>query len=988
MLAYNSFNIKNAIYFTENAICYYDLNELHTIKLTQDELRAVQNALNKAHKELFDKRSGMIANELVKNNYFETLLKSFPSIVPLTYSDLYAKYLPADNNSLILREIVNRAVLTVDTYLKEKDIFIPVINYDTLDETSAYFLQLVNEQTTQEKLMKDSESLNTFKEKTMEESMPLSYQPNTAITRQQLLDQLMQSKPFENYQQLSAYYQTLSPDEAKEIQMRLVSGHIPSINTTNEALIDFAQLAYCNEDIARAIFNQLNCLAQIPGNDLFNVCGAVVVLCNALQTHQYHTSDEQLIKLLVFIAQNIEQTQQTTGISTDARILRLLAAMNAVLDTILLRALDENNMATMGKMPHEELKKYMRHLEKNLNKLKANHPWPYFLSQRAMKSIEAVQVVKTAVEEKKDKIAALKSAGKIVGGLVGVAGAAAITATTFGAGTPILAVAIIGFGATVVDAFKSSKEIIEGIRSAHKSLSNQHATSLNWFQNMSFSNNEAPKKPLLNWKEEVAPAINSVIEKLNSSELKDSSDVEKMAMIYFMTTLIVNSHAPKKGLKKVCDMLKQFYNLSQKEAHVQLFILESFHRLYATTIHRDTIPKVTIAHYKLILLGEEPTSNAEVKKYEEHTKLLDQQIQIIRQDKSQQYLIAKPAEHRLIQDAWFQWYQNDRALCLIHDHLSDLLTKYSTNDLGKSKYQAQLTALRMQFDEPVIDLGLNDRAWTSDWGRKCYDKIEQVFSTLKISSAITGIGRALWKNCGEIIYGDEIKLIGVEMSKNVFMELYETKEDRDKFMKEMLVLTLQAKLDTEGTSISAAEKIKFIETLGKYIQLEMVEGSKLILGNKRLGVGLALLCSKLEHSAGKPIQSVTPFWHLPSPTIQFNNEDANKTLLELKETCRFEVELVVGQSKPMLRITAIPSQQPTKKATKMLIDDLKNNLLKDLTEAKELIDEKVKPDGLTIEFSSEQPGVLQMVHAWLCQVAAIQPELKENNNPRYQCNVM
>ncbi len=87
-----------------------------------------------------------------------------------------------------------------------------------------------------------------------------------------------------------------------------------------------------------------------------NVFGAVVVLCDALQTHQYQTSDEQLINLLILIAQCIEQTQQTTGISTNAMILRLLAAMNAVLDTILLRALDENNMATMGKMPYEELK--------------------------------------------------------------------------------------------------------------------------------------------------------------------------------------------------------------------------------------------------------------------------------------------------------------------------------------------------------------------------------------------------------------------------------------------------------------------------------------------------------------------------------------------------------------------------------------------------------------------------------------------------------
>ncbi len=241
----------------------------------------------------------------------------------------------------------------------------------------------------------------------------------------------------------------------KDIWARLTSQHIANINATNEALIDFAQLAYCDKEIAEEVFNRLDHLAQTPGNDLFDVFGAMVVLCDALQTHQYQTpSDERLINLLVFIAQHIEQTQQTTGISTNAIILRMLAQMNAVLDAILLRALDENNMATMGTVPYEQLQKCMGHLKKNLDKLKANHPWPYFLSQRAIKSIEAVQVVKTTVEKNEDRKAALKSAGKIVGGLIGVAGAVATTIVTFGAGSPILVVAIIGFGSTVVDAFK------------------------------------------------------------------------------------------------------------------------------------------------------------------------------------------------------------------------------------------------------------------------------------------------------------------------------------------------------------------------------------------------------------------------------------------------------------------------------------------------------------------------------------------------------
>ncbi len=635
----------------------------------------------------------------------------------------------------------------------------------------------------------------------------------------------------------------------------------------------------------------------------------------------------------------------------------------------------------------------MGHLEKNLDKSKANHPWPYFLSQRAMKSIEAVQVVKTAVEEKKDRIAALKSAGKIVGGLVGVAGATAITVTTFGAGTPILAVAIIGFGATVVDAFKSSKEIIEGIRSAHKSLSNQHATSLNWFQNMNFSNNEAPKKPLLNWEEEVAPAINGVIEKLNSGELKSSSDVEKMAMIYFMTTLLVNSHAPKEGLKKVRDMLIQFYNASRKEPHVQLFILESFCQLYTTTIHHETIPKVTAAKYESILLGEKPTNDKEVNKnYKKLATLLKEQIQTVHQDKSQQYLMVKPTEHRLMQEAWFQWYQNDRALYIINDQLANLVAQHPTTDLEKQEHKATLIKLRTQFDDHRISLSLDNEALTSKWGRECYEKIEQVFSQMKISStAIVSpifARQSIWKIRGKIIRGNYNQYTAVAAEEQTLKNFGFTKEDfkelilkgvRTDFFKELNVTTEEEKKEAD----------EFMQMLAKCVDLDLAENGKIIAGNENLAEGLRILCSELEFTE-KPIRSDTPFWHQPPQEIKFN-EQSKKVFLELKKTCQFEVGLIVGNGKPMVRITIKPSEQSNQVVTESLISILKSNLLSDLAKnnIKVLPDEKVNSEGLILELTG-YAKTLRVVHAWLCQVAAIpfQPEFEEKDSARYRCNVM
>ncbi len=502
--------------------------------------------------------------------------------------------------------------------------------------------------------------------------------------------------------------------------------------------------------------------------------------------------------------------------------------------------------------------------------------------------------------------------------------------------------------------------------------------------------NEAPKKPLLNWEKEVAPVINSVIEKLNSGELKDS-DVEKMAMVYFVTTLIVNSHAPKHGLEKVREMLKQFYIVSRKEPHVQLFILESFYRLYATTNHRRTIPEFTAANYESILLGEKPIKDKEVKKYEKRATLLNGQIQTILQDKSQQYLMVEPAEHRLIQDAWFQWYQNDRVLFLIHQRLSDILAKHPINDLEKSQYQAQLIMLRKQFDKPLIGLGLNDRAWTSDWGRGCYNKIEHVFSTLHISSAATTgqaqpvLRHSTWKIYGEFIHGDHIERIGVRMKKEIFMEIFTTEEIRRKAMADMVTAAFEKDLNTKGASTTEAEKKEFTEILAKYVDLEVGKDGRVILGNKHLGVGLDLLCSELERSSGKPMQSATPFWLPPLPTVQFS-DDSKEILKELKETCQLEVDLVVDHGKPMVRITISP-EQPIARATKSLIKELKGNLLKDLADVKGLMDEKERPDGLILELSGE-PSALKVVHIWLCQVAAIQPELKENDNPKYRCNVM
>lgn len=556
--------------------------------------------------------------------------------------------------------------------------------------------------------------------------------------------------PFKNYHALSNYLQA-NPKDTPAVVSFFITKHIPSeVNCTNDVILDFAQLMYCHEAVADTVFNKLYKLIENNITTCYEILGAVVIACDALQAQSYEKPENvELIRLLVLLTNNVVKTNiDLTSVPNSQFVVRALAAINAVFNLLIIRGISNpNGIATMGEIPHKALSESFSILKKNLWEFRAQHPWAYFLCCQAQQSLDAVQSIRTAVQQEAAKknaihnlgqaiIAALQALFALGGGAAALGLAIAATVAGFGAPAPTLIPAVIAVGVGCLTAYNQIDNAVNFIRAAYKDYRGQTTSSLNSFQrSMRISFDTVG---LIPWNKIQAFLIN-LLKKIRNAQINNPiekwSDTDKMAIVYYFTEMLLQTNAPSNFLRSIKQLFVEIYwgtTDRDKYSHVIAFILDSFQRISHNTNYQNVFPQLSVKNYKNDLI-DLSVKKSKIKKQKQH---LGDKIK--RVDQSAQHrpaMLESISEHQLLQDAWFNLFNNDKNLYLLHEYLTALNEKVVSGCLTEVQARIIFAQIYKSYDTPEFVLASELSNMTSSWGQEFYKDLSQLISKLSLTQA-------------------------------------------------------------------------------------------------------------------------------------------------------------------------------------------------------------------------------------------------------------